>query len=471
MAVTVPASAGQVVRPGRRLLPVILLGYVLNIVDVFVVNVALPTLSRTLGAGPAELELVVAVYTVAYACLLVLGGRLGDAFGRRRLFITGMAGFTVASAICGLAPDAALLIVARVLQGGTAALMVPQVLATIQVFYQGAARRRAIGVFGATLGVSAAAGQILGGLVVSADLFGLSWRPIFLVNVPLGLLGILAARRAVPESRAPKAPSVDWPGTALLAATVLLLMLPLTLGRDENWPLWCQLLLAAAPFAAAGFAVVQSREERRGRTPLLPPSLLRAPSMRRGLLTTLAFFPAFGGMILTTTISLQYGMHLGPLQSGLTYIPYAVAFLTASLLCPRLVPRFGTYVTVAGALLLAAGFAITALQAWSDYDGMTPLSLAPALVVTGFGQGLIAIPLTGLVLIGVPAERAGVASGVLTTTQQTATALGVAAIGTLFFSVAAGHGFGPATVVAALVEAVLALVTAAVACTLPKRHP
>ncbi|MEV7803850.1 MFS transporter [Microbispora sp. NPDC088329] len=398
-------------------------------------------------------------------------GRLGDAFGRRRLFITGMAGFTVASAICGLAPDAVLLIVARVLQGGTAALMVPQVLATIQVVYQGAARRQAIGIFGATLGVSAAAGQILGGLVVSADLFGLSWRPIFLVNVPLGLLGILAARRAVPESRAPKALSVDWPGTALLAATVLLLMLPLTLGRDENWPLWCRLLLAAAPFAAAGFAVVQSREERRGRTPLLPPSLLRAPSMRRGLLTTLAFFPAFGGMILTTTISLQYGMHLGPLQSGLTYISYAVAFLTASLLCPRLVPRFGTYVTVAGALLLAAGFAITALQAWSDYDGMTPLSLAPALVVTGFGQGLIAIPLTGLVLIGVPAERAGVASGVLTTTQQTATALGVAAIGTLFFSVAAGHGFGPATVVAALVEAVLALVTAAVACTLPKRHP
>ncbi|XVQ87338.1 MFS transporter [Microbispora siamensis] len=470
MAVTVPTSAGEVTRPGRWLLPIILLGYVLNIIDVFVVNVALPTLSRTLGAGPAELELVVAGYTVAYACLLVIGGRLGDAFGRQRLFVTGMAGFTVASAICGLAPNAALLIVARVLQGGTAALMVPQVLATIQVFYQGAARQRAIGIFGATLGVSAAAGQILGGLVVSADLFGLSWRPIFLVNIPIGILGILAARRVVPESRAPKALSIDWPGTALLATTVLLLMLPLTLGRDENWPLWCWVLLAAVPFAAVGFAVVQSREERHGKAPLLPPSLLRAPSMRRGLLTTLAFFPAFGGMILTTTISLQYGMHLGPLESGLTYISYAIAFLTASLLCPRLVPRFGKYVTVAGALLLAVGFAITALQAWSDYDGLTPLSLAPALVVIGFGQGLIAIPLTGLVLIGVPPERAGVASGVLTTTQQTATALGVAGIGTLFFSVAAGHGFGSATVTAELVEAALALVTAVAACTLPRRQ-
>jgi EmrB/QacA subfamily drug resistance transporter len=465
LAITTPRSATA--SPGRWLLPVILLGNVLNVIDVFVVNVALPTLTRTLHAGPAELELIVAGYSVSYACFLVIGGRLGDTFGRRRMFLTGMTGFTLASALCGFAPTTGILIAARILQGATAALLVPQVLATIQVNYEGAARQRALGVFGATMSVAAAAGQVLGGLLVSADLFGLSWRPAFLINIPVGVIGLIAARRVVPESRAQQAAPIDGRGTALLGAAVVLLLVPLTLGRDEGWPLWCWGLLAGSPVAATLFASTQIRQERRGGLPLLPPSLLQSPGMRRGLLVGLALFASFGGMMLTTTVSLQYGLHYSPVAAALTLTPFALCFLVGSLLARRLAARFGRLVLVGGAILFALGLATVALQAWTGYDQLTPLSLAPAEAVIGLGQSLVAIPLLGVVLHGVPAERTGVAGGVWTTTQQIAVAVGVAGIGTLFFTVADSHGFGTATVTAELSEAALAVVTAALAWTLP----
>jgi EmrB/QacA subfamily drug resistance transporter len=455
--------------PGRWLLPIILLGNVLNVVDTFVVNVALPTLTRTLHAGAAELELIVAGYSVAYACFLVLGGRMGDNFGRRRLFLIGMTGFTVASALCGLAPTADTLIIARLVQGATAALVVPQVLAIIQVTYQGVARQRALGIFGAVMSAAAAIGQILGGVLVSADIFGLSWRPAFLINIPVGIVGIIAGRKVIPESKAPRRAPIDGPGTFLLAATVILLLLPLTLGRDENWPLWCWAMLAATPVAAALFTYTQVRGERRGGLPLLPPSLLRSSGLRRGLAVALAFFASFGGMMLTTTVSLQYGLHFSPVKAGLTLGPYAVAFLAGSLMARRLAARLGRLLPVGGSLLLALGFAGLALQAHAGYADLTPYSLTPLLIVIGLAQSVVVMPIVTIVLADVPADRTGVASGVWATNQQISMAFGVAAIGALFFGIAGSHGYGHATIAAELTEAALALAAAALAWTLPRR--
>jgi MFS family permease len=471
MAVTTTADAPSIPKPasvGRWLLPVVLLGNMLNAADANIVNGALPTVSRNLHAGPAALELIVAGYTVAYACLLVVGGRLGDTFGRRRLFVTGMAGFTVMSAACGLAPTAGILITARIAQGAAAALMVPQVLATIQVVYTGQARQRALGMFGAGLGIAAALGLILGGVIVSADIAGLSWRPAFLINVPVGIVGAIAAARVLPDSRSDRPAPVDGQGAALLAATVAALLVPLAVGRDEGWPLWTWLVLAAAPFAGAVFVVVQRRSERIGRTPLLPPSLLRAAGMRRGLLLGMMLFPIIGGLMITTPVSLQTGLGVSALASSLTLVPWATAFLVGSLLTRRLLSRYGRSLLVAGAGGVGLGFGALALQAAAGYSGLTPLALAPALAFIGFSQSLVMVPLFGVILAEVPVEQSGVASGVLVTAQQISFALGVAGIGTLFFTVAADRGYGAATVTAEIAQTALSLAAAAVACTLPR---
>jgi MFS family permease len=266
-------------------------------VDFFIVNVALPTIGRDLHPSPPLLELVVSGYATAYALLLVLGGRLGDSLGRKRIFLLGMAAFTITSLACGLASTALFLVVARAAQGASAALMVPRVLATIQAATAGERRARALGRYGATGGIAAVLGQLLGGLLVSANLAGTGWRPIFLVNVPIGLAGLLLASRHVPDSRAAVAARIDVPGTMLLGVTVLAVLIPLTEGQALRWPSWAIGLLAAAPLALAGFAAVELRAERAGRSPLVPPSLLRHASMRSGLLLALPFFAGFGAFM------------------------------------------------------------------------------------------------------------------------------------------------------------------------------
>jgi MFS family permease len=469
---SVPQRPGAATgRPPWAALPVLLVGTFLFATDAFIVNVALPTIGRTLHAAPAYLELTVAGYVAAYACCLVTGGRLGDAYGRRRMFMLGMTGFVVASAACGLAPTAEVLVVARLAQGVTAAAMVPQVLATVQTLFQGADRQRALGAFGAVIGSATVAGQILGGAIVSADIAGLSWRPAFLINVPIGLLGLLFARRLVPETRAERALRLDVPGALLLALAVLLLLVPLSVGRDTGWPVWCWIGLAAAPFAWATFVAVQSKMERAERLPLLPPSLLRYPGMQRGLGTALSFFLGVGGFMITTAVSLQSGLGLGPLAAGVMLVPYALGFLGASLGARRLVARHGRRIVVGGAVLLAAGMVAFAVEALADYDGLSIGVLAAPLVMIGVGQAFVMIPLFGVVLTGIPGDYAGVASGVLTTTQQVGIALGTATLGTLFFGIAdpsAAHpAWGTATVVVLFAEALLAVVTAVLSRFLP----
>jgi EmrB/QacA subfamily drug resistance transporter len=422
-------------------LAVVLVGIFLPMVDFFIVNVALPTIDRDLNASAPLLELVVSAYATAYALLLVVGGRLGDSFGRKRLFLAGMTAFTLASLACGLAPTAVFLVIARAAQGASAALMVPQVLSTIQAATTGERRARALGRYGATGGIAAVAGQLLGGLLVSANLDGTGWRPIFLVNVPIGLAGLVLARRYVPDTRAGNAARVDYHGTVLLGVTVLALLIPLTEGRSLGWPGWSIGLLAAAPLAAAGFAAVEMRAERAGHAPLVPPSLLRHATMRRGLLLALPFFAGFGAFMFTYALLVQQGLHDSALAAGVALAPMAVTFLTASLSTSRLLRRFGSRVLAAGAALQGIGLVLLALPVLITWPSVPLGWLAPGMAVAGLGQGLLMSPLFGVVLSEVPPASAGAGSGVLTTTQQVALALGVATLGSLFIALA-GDGVG-----------------------------
>jgi EmrB/QacA subfamily drug resistance transporter len=449
-------------------LAVILVGVLLPMIDFFIVNVALPTIDSDLRASQPLLELVVSGYATAYALLLVLGGRLGDSIGRKRLFLFGMAAFTATSLACGLAPSATFLVVSRVAQGASAAMMVPQVLATIQAATTGERRTRALARYGATGGLAAVLGQVLGGLLVSANIDGLGWRPIFLVNVPIGLAGLVLAKRYLPDTRHGAPAPIDVPGTILLGLTVLALLVPLTEGRSLRWPASTIALLILAPIAAAAFATYERRAERSGHSPLVPPSLLRHPSMRRGLLLALPFFAGFGAFMFCYALLVQEGLHASALTAGLGLVPMAAAFLVASLSTSRLLARYGPKVLAAGGLLQAAGLVILGMTVYLGWPHLSVIDLAPGLAVAGLGQGLVMSPLFGIVLSQVPAALAGAGSGVLTTTQQSALALGVATLGSLFLALAGdGTGISTAFIVVLAVQVVVAMGVAAGARRLP----
>ncbi|WP_371656946.1 MULTISPECIES: MFS transporter [unclassified Streptomyces] len=446
----------------------VLLGAALPLIDFFIVNVALPTMEKDLSAGPATLELVVAGYGLAYAVLLVLGGRLGDTAGRRRLFLVGMAAFGVTSLACGLAPTAWTLVAARVAQGAASALMLPQVLATIQATTAGPRRARAMSLYGATAGLSMVAGQILGGVLVAADIAGSGWRAVFLVNVPVVIVGLVLAVRSVPETRSDRPASVDVPGTLLLALSLISLLLPLTEGRAAGWPLWTWVSLALFPFAAFAFFRTEQRADRRGGTPLVPPSLLKLPSLHRGLAMIVPFSVGFSGFMFVIAVVLQQGLRMGPVSAGLALVPMAVAFFAASLAGPRLIGRYGSRVVTAGGLIQGLGITVLVLTVWQDWSGLGIAELAPGVALAGLGQGLQLPVLFRIVLSDVPTDRAGVGSGVLVTTQQSALALGVATLGSLFLSLASSMGTRDALVVTLLVQLAAVVLTVLLSLRLPK---
>ncbi|MEV6111478.1 MFS transporter [Streptomyces sp. NPDC052109] len=446
----------------------VLLAAALPLVDFFIVNVALPAIGGDLAAGEAVLELVVAGYGVAYAVLLVLGGRLGDLFGRRRLFLGGMAAFGLTSLACGLAPDAWSLVAARVAQGASAAAMLPQVLATIQATTRGARRAKAMSLYGATAGLSMVAGQILGGVLVAADVAGTGWRAVFLVNVPVVAMGLVLAVRVVPETRSQHPEPVDVPGTVLLAVSLLTLLAPLTEGRAAGWPLWTWLSLAAFPFAAGAFWAVERRADRAGRTPLVPPSLLALASLRRGLLLILPFSIGFSGFMFVIALALQQGAGLGPVPAGLALAPMAVVFLFVSLAGPRLIGRYGTRVVTAGSVLQGVGVLLIVLAAWRDWPHLDLGSLLPGAAVAGAGQALQLPNVFRIVMSEVPTARAGVGSGVMVTTQQSALALGVATLGTLFLTLVPRLGMRDALVTTLLVQLAGVVLTGLLSLRLPR---
>ncbi|GHC41851.1 MFS transporter [Streptomyces flavofungini] len=472
-----PSSASSPASPASAKPPVltplglatILLGAALPMIDFFVVNVALPDIEADLHAPAATLEMVVAGYAVAYAVLLVLGGRLGDTYGRRGLFLWGAVAFGVTSLACGLAPTAWWLVAARVAQGAASALMLPQVLATIHATTSGERRARAVSLYGSVGGVSMVLGQILGGVLVAADLAGTGWRMVFLINVPVAALALVLAVRSVPDSRAERPARGDAGGTVLLAVALTAFLLPLTEGRAAGWPLWSVVTLIAAPFLIWAFAAVERRAEDSGGSPLLPPSLMREPGVRRGLLIGVPIFIGFSGWMFVSAVTLQEGLGYGALKAGLTLIPMGVAQFTASLLAPRLVNRLGSRALTLCALVHGAGVAVLALTVlWAPWSALTPLALAPGLALCGFGQG-IQLPLYFRILLSaVPAARAGAGSGLAATAQQSCLAVGVATLGSLFLALESGTGLREAfaTVLAVQLAGLLGL--AALSLRLPR---
>jgi len=447
----------------------VLLGAALPMVDFFIVNVALPTIDRDLNAGPAVLEMVVAGYGVAYAVLLVFGGRLGDMFGRRTLFLWGLATFALTSLACGIAPSAWTLVAARVAQGAASALLLPQALATIQAATSGSSRGKALSYYGATAGVSSVVGQVLGGVLVSADIAGSGWRAIFLVNVPVAALAFVLALRSVPETRSPNPARIDRSGTLLLAVTLISLLLPLTEGRAAGWPLWSWVLLAVSPFAAAGFVAVERHGERTGGHPLLPPSLVRIQSVRSGLLLIVPFCVGFGGFMFVVAVALQDGLSFGPLAAGAALVPLCAAFFASSLLGPRAVARFGRDTVTFGSLMQGVGLLALAGTFYWGWPHLGVWALAPAMAVAGFGQGFVLPVVIRIVLSEVPPTQAGVGGGAMATTQQASLALGVATLGTLFLSLSSAVGVRDALVWTLLAQLGAMVVTTALSRRLPRK--
>ncbi|MBB3343467.1 MFS transporter [Luteimonas sp. RC10] len=431
VAVAAPA------RPPWLGLAVLLLAGFVTIFDLFVVNVAIPSMQATLEASLSQVGLVVAGYELAFGVLLIAGGRLGDRHGRRRLFVVGMAGFALASALCGLAPDAGALIAARVLQGLAAALLFPQVYASIRVHFEGAAARRAFGLLGMTLGLAAIAGQVLGGWLVHADIGGLGWRTIFLINVPIGVLAIAMAR-LVPESRAPERPTLDWGGVALVSAGLGLWLVPLLEGPAHGWPAWMLVALVAGTGLLAMFARHQIRRRLCGEDPLVDMRLLCDRQFAIGGLLVLLVYSTSSSFFLCFALLVQSGLGLDPMTAGLLFAPCSVGFVLASLSAPRLVARFGPVALAVAAVVYAASLAWLVGQVHSAGGALSPAHLVPTLVVVGAAQGLIMTPLLNLVLGTVDAARAGMASGVISTLQQVGAAFGVAIVGMVFGAALSG---------------------------------
>ncbi|MBI1775831.1 MAG: MFS transporter [Proteobacteria bacterium] len=413
---------------------VLLAGAFLPIADFFIVNVALPTIASSLNASPAALELVVSVYGVAYAAILVLGGRLGDRFGRHTLFLIGLVGFILASLACGLAPTIEVLIAARLVQGATAAMLVPQVLATFQATLETERKTRAIALYGATSGIAAVVGQLAGGVLVSANLFGTSWRPIFLINIPLGIIVFFASRLVVPANRSPHPTGIDFPGTVLFATTLTALLVPLTEGHSLGWPAWTLAMLAAALVLATLTVIVERAAEARGEVPLLPPSLLKLPSMSRGLVMIMLFSVGFGAFMFVFALTVQNGLGANALESGLAILPMAVMFFIGSVASPLIINRFGRGALVVGGIVQALGLALLIGIITSGWPHVTLIDLAPPLVLVGAGQSMLFSGLFRAVLADVPSHLAGGGSGVLITLQQSGLALGVATLGTLYLA-------------------------------------
>jgi EmrB/QacA subfamily drug resistance transporter len=433
------------------LLPTLLTGVFVTILDFFIVNVAIPTIRVDLRAGPTAIEWIVAGYGLAYGAGLILGGRLGDLAGRRRIFMIGLAGFTLASLACGLAGSAGALILARVVQGVAAALLAPQVLALIRATLPASRQARAVSAYALTMGLAAVFGQLAGGALIRADLFGLGWRICFLINVPIGIAALTLARRVVPESRAAGTTRLDLGGAVLITSGLVAVLLPLIEGRSQGWPAWTWLSFATA----AGLLIAYGR--RPHPSPLIDPAVFRLPAVTVGLAAQLAFTMTMAGYFLVFALYVQLGRGLDAFEAGLIFAPIGVGYLTASLLAPRFTRRFGRQTIALGAVTRAAALVVLlALVA----VGAPLLALAPILAVDGVGMGLALAPIVGTVLARVPARHAGAAAGLLTTTQQVGGALGVGIIGVIFYgspaSVATGFRHGLIYLIA--VAVLLALV-------------
>ncbi len=410
-------------------LPVLLTGAFLPILDFNVVNLALPAIRQNLGATSSEVQFVISAYAATYAVFLITGGRLGDLFGRRRLFLFGVAGFTIASVLCGISPSPAFLVAARILQGLTATAMAPQVLASIRVLFPPAEQGRALGFYGATFGLANICGQVLGGVLVSSHPFGLAWQAIFLINVPIGLTAFIGGLLFLRDSRAQHAQRLDVGGVVLLSLTLALLVYPLVEGRESGWPAWITVMLAASPFALTVFARYEARLSARGGDPLVALPLLRNTAFVIGLVVALAFY-MLSSFYLTFAVYLQSGLHQTPLAAGLATLPFATGFFVASLVSAYVMQFLGVRALTLGFALQVLGFGAVMLSVAKVY----PQGLEVSLICAGLGFGTVMPSVIKAVIGSLDPHHAGLASGIMISTFQIGAALGVAIIGGVFYS-------------------------------------
>ncbi len=454
------------ISPGRAGLILLLTGQMLPLIDTSITNVALDSITRSLHATATELELIVALYGVAFAVCLALGSRLGDNLGRRRLFMWGVASFGLASLLCGMAGNIEQLLAARVVQGAGAALIMPQILATLHVTLKGTAHAKAISLFGGIGGIAFIVGQMGGGWLVSADIAGLGWRNAFFINVPICLIVLALSRRYVPETRRDAPSRIDWQGTALLAIILCCLLFPMALGPQWHWS-WSLKAALIAIIPLAWLMVLSARKkEREDAHPLIPPRLLALRSIRFGVLIAMLFFSAWSGFMFCMALTMQTGLGMAPWQSGNSFIALGVTYFVSAWFAPRLIARYSTStilltglaIQIVGLLALVATF-----RTWGMSN--TALTLAPATGLVGYGQALIVNSFYRIGMRDIQPDDAGAASAILSTLQQAALGLGPAIFGAILLHALHDHrgDYVPAINVFLSVETgmmiVLALVT------------
>ncbi|MBP2327025.1 EmrB/QacA subfamily drug resistance transporter [Kibdelosporangium banguiense] len=419
-------------RKAWLVLVVVVIAELMDLIDTSVANLAGPSIRADLGGGPMTLQWVLSAYTAAFALGLIASGRLGDLLGRRRLFLLGLAGFTLASLACGLAPSPGFLIAARLLQGLFGSVMIPQGMALVKIVFPPEHLRKALMPFGPIMGLATVAGPILAGWLLHLDLFGSQWRSIFLINIPFGILAAALGWWVLPRhSGEDRNARLDLRGVALLTAGSALLIVPLIQGRDLGWPAWTYAMIAAALVAFGLFVV----SERRSSNPVITPSLFGKRSFVVGLLIVGGFYASLSGFVLVINLLLQSGLGWTPLHTGFALIPWALGTAIATLASGAVLAEklgranlhLGLAITVVGLLALW----------WSTAhwgDAITIWTLTPALLVTGIGSGLLFIPLFDFILGDATAEEVGTGAGMLNAAQQFANAIGVAALGTMFFA-------------------------------------
>jgi EmrB/QacA subfamily drug resistance transporter len=414
---------------------VVIAANVMDLMDATIVNVAGPSIRAALGGSAPTLQWLPAAYTLAFAVFLITGARLGDKFGRRRLFLIGSAGFTLMSAACALAPSMEVLIVFRVLQGSFGALMIPQGFGMIKEVFDDVEITKVFGAFGPVMGLSILAAPILAGALVEANLWGIGWRLVFLINVPVGIAAFAGAVRVLPRTVAHPGIRLDTGGMVLIGVALTAIIYPLIQGRAEGWPVWTFVLLAGGAVLLGAFALWERRPHG---DPLIEPGLLTNRTYTSGILVALAFFGAFGGLVLCVSLFAQLGEHFSPIHAGLTLMAMVVGMIAGMGVGFALVGRLGRHLLHIGVVIVAVGTVVLALTVTGARTAST-LDLAPGLFLIGLGAGSSIGQLFDFILAGVGMSEVGSASGVLEAVQQLSSALGVAALGTVFFSALAGH--------------------------------
>lgn len=421
--------------PGRWIaMAALLIAGFMNLIDITIVNVALPSMQDAFGASDSQIEWVVAVYILTFALFLLPAGRMGDVFGRRLIFIAGVVVFTIGSALCGLAPSMNTLVAARVVQGIGGAMMTPQTLAIVPVLFQPQERGLAYALFGLSAGLASVTGPVVGGLLIAANINGMDWRPIFLVNIPVGVLAVVAALRYVPKIPGGAGLKIDYVGILLAGAALLMVLFPLIEGRQLGWPFWCFGLMIAALPVAGVFLWWQRRQAAVGGAQLIPAGLLANKTYLMGTAVVMLIFAGMPGFFLVLAIVLQVGNDLTPLQSGLTTLPFSVGVLIASAASGRLGLRWPRRRIMWGGLLMATGMVGLRFVVPGAGEALSSSAFILPLTVAGIGLGTAISPLFQTVLANVAGQDAGSASGALQSFQQVGGALGLAIMGEIFFS-------------------------------------